>query len=103
MNELDRWWCNLTTERKNRIASKVGGCNVGYPACTSVWLGLSDERKQAIHDHCTDKHGYFCRNVARGLVDVILKKRADSHKPALFELLIKKFFSNAKIVNLFEL
>lgn len=59
MNELDRWWCNLTTERKNRIASKVGGCNVGYPACTSVWLGLSDERKQAIHDHCTDKHGYF--------------------------------------------
>lgn len=59
MSDLDRWWCNLTTERKNRIASKVARTNVGYPACTSLWLGLSDERKQAIHEHCTDKHGYF--------------------------------------------
>lgn len=58
-SDLDSWWSSLTTERKCRIASKVGGCNVGYPACTSLWLGLTDERKQAIHDHCTDKHGYF--------------------------------------------
>ena len=58
-SDLDSWWSSLTTERKNRIASKVMGRAVGYPECTEVWQGLPEERKQAIHEHCTDKHGYF--------------------------------------------
>ena len=58
-SDLDNWWVSLTTARKNRIASKVMGRAVDYPQCTEVWQGLSEERKQAIHDHCSDKHGYF--------------------------------------------
>ena len=59
ITELDRWWSSLTTERKSHIASKVMKRKVDYPESTEVWQGLSDERKQAIHEHCTDKHGFF--------------------------------------------
>ena len=83
MNELDRWWCNLTTERKNRIASKVGGCNVGYPACTSIWLGLTDERKQAIHDHCKPSENLVGVYTSLATANI----RSNLHQIAVFRLL----------------
>lgn len=70
--ELDLWWCGLTCEQKSRIASKaatkqsgVATC-VEYPQCTEWWNTVSDERKQAIHDHCTDKHGYLLDEWSEG-------------------------------------
>ena len=59
ITELDSWWSSLTTERKSHIASKVMKRKVDYPESTEVWQGLSEERKQAIYEHCTDKHGFF--------------------------------------------
>ena len=68
ITELDSWWSSLTTERKSHIASKVMGRTVDYPESTEVWQDLSDERKQAIHDHCTDKHGFFVDPWSEGKV-----------------------------------
>ena len=54
---LDEWWAGLTVPQKERIAGKVAKCPVHYPECTIVWNKLTAERKQRIHDHCTDEHG----------------------------------------------
>jgi len=57
MNTVDLWWSSLTIRQKERIAWKVTGQEIAYPACTSVWKELSDEKKQKIYDHCTSAHG----------------------------------------------
>ncbi|MGN0213438.1 MAG: hypothetical protein ACI4AH_01355 [Muribaculaceae bacterium] len=63
--ELDNWWCGLTRNQKERIASKAAtkesgvATSIEYPRCTEWWNDENLERKQAIHDHCTDKHGYL--------------------------------------------
>ena len=62
----DEWWAALPITRKERIATKAkskslaAGSSVTpvlYPACTSWWNSLDDERKAWIHDHCIDRHG----------------------------------------------
>lgn len=64
MNELDTWWASLKVVEKEHIATKATRKDSGdetievkYPECSRWWLSISEERKQAIHDHCTDKHG----------------------------------------------
>ena len=68
-NDLDIWWTSLPIKHKERIARKavkkaspdgtVDESKVQYPACTSWWNSLSDNRKLEIHDHCVDRHGYL--------------------------------------------
>jgi len=65
ISKLDAWWASLTTSQKERIATKVASRNsdivteITYPACTAMWNDLKEEKKQWIHGHCTDKHGYL--------------------------------------------
>ena len=54
---LDEWWSGLVVTQKERIAGKIAKREVKYPECTSIWIGLTDEVKKRIHDHCTDDHG----------------------------------------------
>ena len=65
-NELATWWASLPVYQKERIArkglKKAGKTDeelVRYPACTSWWISLSEEKQLAIHDNCVDKHGYL--------------------------------------------
>ena len=53
----DEWWASLVVTQKERIASKIAKREVHYPECTTVWMSIDAERKQRIHDHCTDEHG----------------------------------------------
>lgn len=70
--ELDNWWCGLTNIQKERIASKIASkangtpTKVEYPACTQWWIDTDISRKQAIHDHCTDAHGYLLDEWSEG-------------------------------------
>ena len=67
--ELEIWWSSLSVAQKERIArkaltkespdGKVDESLVQYPACTRWWLGLGQDRKMKIHDHCIDRHGYL--------------------------------------------
>lgn len=64
--ELDKWFTSLTIPQKERIATKIhrsvsdgNDCVICYPECTDVWNNLPVEKKQSIHDHCTDAHGYL--------------------------------------------
>ncbi|MCQ2229850.1 MAG: hypothetical protein MJZ13_08930 [Bacteroidales bacterium] len=63
MSELDVWWSSLKITEKERIATKAvrndGKVDavVVYPECTRWWISIPEERKQAIHAHCTDVHG----------------------------------------------
>ncbi len=61
-----KWWAGLTVPQKERIASKVAGAPVAYPACTVVWNELTPEKQQKIHDHCVDSHGYFMKEWFEG-------------------------------------
>ncbi|MGM9802890.1 MAG: hypothetical protein ACI308_01800 [Muribaculaceae bacterium] len=70
--ELDNWWCGLTRYQKERIATKAATKSSGndtrveYPECTVWWNSVDYQRKQAIHDHCTDKHGYLLDEWSEG-------------------------------------
>jgi len=63
MAKLDIWWSSLTIAQKERIAAKAAAkdenenADVRYPACTKWWNSITEERRQWIYDHCTDKHG----------------------------------------------
>ena len=65
MTELDKWWSSLSTQQKERIATKAArndgdtAAVVTYPACTNWWLSIDEARKHAIYQHCTDNHGYL--------------------------------------------
>jgi len=65
MTNYDDWFCSLSTKQKEHIAAKLAikkGDNPKdalYPNCVIYWNELSEERKQQIHDHCTDKHGMW--------------------------------------------
>ena len=68
-NDLETWWASLAISQKERIARKgISKASPDgkapeeayrYPACTRWWNGLEAERKQTIHDHCVDRHGYL--------------------------------------------
>lgn len=68
----DSWFCSLNVRQKEHIACKVlrkAGKDPKdglYPNCTAVWLSLDDERKEFIHDHCTDKHGMWIQEGGDG-------------------------------------
>lgn len=64
MTDLELWWSSLPIAEKERIARKAlkkGGINdeslVVYPACTSWWNSLEEERKLKIYTHCVARHG----------------------------------------------
>lgn len=63
MARVDIWWSSLTIVQKERIAAKAAekegnkDADVTYPACTRWWNSITEERRQWIYDHCTDKHG----------------------------------------------
>lgn len=68
--DLDIWWSSLSIAQKERIARKaltgesgrtVVDSEVVYPACTAWWIGLSEERKAKIREHCEDRHGYLMK------------------------------------------
>lgn len=71
-NELEIWWSSLAIKQKERIARKaaakaspdgtVDESQIQYPACTGWWNNLSDSKKQEIHDHCVDRHGYLLQD-----------------------------------------
>lgn len=74
MATLNDWWASLTIAQKERIATKA--CNadnqesfkrVFYPACTVWWNSLDADQQTAIHDHCTDKHGYLLKEWNEGM------------------------------------
>ncbi|MCR4701625.1 MAG: hypothetical protein K5757_11915 [Bacteroidaceae bacterium] len=56
---LDTWWVSLTVGQKERIASKANKKTTLYPECTKWWMKQESDRKQTIHDHCVDVHGYL--------------------------------------------
>ena len=68
-SELELWWSSLTVAQKERVARKglskaspdkrVDTAQYSYPACSAWWKSLDAERKQSIHDHCADRHGYL--------------------------------------------
>ena len=70
--ELDNWWCGLTRNQKERIASKAASKQKGedivvnYPACTQWWNELPLDKKEWLHEHCTDKHGYLLKEWTEG-------------------------------------
>lgn len=70
--DLDAWWCGLTCSQKERIASKIASKQNGaptvvvYPECSEWWNALDAEKKEFIHDHCTDKHGYLLEEWSEG-------------------------------------
>lgn len=67
-NELELWWASLPVKRKEEIARKgltkmsngdsFDESKAVYPACTKWWEALSQERKEWIYAHCTNRHGY---------------------------------------------
>lgn len=69
IQELESWWASLPVAQKERIARKgISKASADgkateeqyqYPACTAWWNALDVMRKQAIHDHCVDRHGYL--------------------------------------------
>ena len=71
-SELEIWWSSLAISQKERIARKAAGkaspdgtvdeSQVLYPACTRWWNALPESRKQEIHDHCADRHGYLLQD-----------------------------------------
>lgn len=72
MNKLDNWWSSLTITQKERIATKAArkagdeNANVTYPACSVWWMSIDEERKQMIHDHCTNDHGLLLPEYQEG-------------------------------------
>ncbi|MCF0182571.1 MAG: hypothetical protein HUK11_10050 [Muribaculaceae bacterium] len=66
MADMNTWWAGLTIAQKERIATKANAKPVQYPACSTWWEQQSQERKVAIHDHCTDKHGYLLKEWQEG-------------------------------------
>jgi len=66
--ELDNWFCSLSVKQKEHIACKVlmkqeKDPKQGlYPNCVNVWNELDEEKKNIIHDHCTDKHGMWIQD-----------------------------------------
>lgn len=70
--ELDNWFCSLSVKQKEHIACKVllkqekDPKRGLYPNCTDVWLLLSEDIKQNIHDHCTDSHGMWIQDGGDG-------------------------------------
>jgi len=71
-SQLDDWFCSLSVKQKEHIACKVlkaqdkdpkGGL---YPNCASVWSELDEERKESIHEHCTDRHGMWIQEGGDG-------------------------------------
>ena len=63
---MDDWWASLTVAQKERIASKITKREVHYPECTAVWMELSNERKNGVHDHCVDAHGHIMTEWTEG-------------------------------------
>lgn len=70
--ELDSWFVSLAVKQKEHIACKVllkqgkdpkGGV---YPNCWGVWEELSEDIKNQIHSHCTDKHGMWIQEEGDG-------------------------------------
>lgn len=55
--DLNLWWSSLSVSQKECIATKIVQKNnpdagkILYPACTEIWMQLSDEVKQQIHDN----------------------------------------------------
>ncbi|MBQ0035008.1 MAG: hypothetical protein KBS77_06910 [Bacteroidales bacterium] len=71
ISKTDEWWAGLTIDQKERIAKKAAKdygqqLEVAYPACSRWWVTLPEEKKQAIHDHCTDRHGYLMPEFKEG-------------------------------------
>lgn len=67
-DDIEIWWASLPITQKERIACKGISKSTGvpaapeqyqYPACSVWWEGLEVERRQKIHDHCVDRHGYL--------------------------------------------
>jgi len=69
---LDTWFCSLTVKQKEHIAVKVKmkrgeDPKTGiYPFCSDVWMSLDAEKKNWIHDHCTDRHGMWIQEEGDG-------------------------------------
>lgn len=63
MANLNIWWSSLTIAQKERIATKAAkkegneNADIRYPECSKWWISISEEQRQWIYDHCTDKHG----------------------------------------------
>lgn len=63
--DMESWWASLPVAQKERIARKgmakagtpADESQVLYPACSRWWVGLDEDRKQWIYDHCTGRHG----------------------------------------------
>jgi len=73
VQELDKWWANLTIAQKERISSKIATAKgegkqviVKYPECSKYWGELAPERKEAIYKHCTGAHGEILKDWSEG-------------------------------------
>lgn len=70
--ELDSWFCSLSVPQKEHIACKVllkqgKDPHAGvYPNCVDVWSELDAEKKESIHEHCTDSHGMWIQEGGDG-------------------------------------
>lgn len=71
--ELNLWWSSLSVSQKEYIATKIVQKNnpdagkILYPACTEIWVQLSNEIKDKIHDHCIKNHGLIMDDWSEGL------------------------------------
>ena len=71
ISKSDEWWASLTITQKERIARKASSkaaipFETSYPACSRWWMTLEEDKKQGIHDHCTDRHGYLLPDFQEG-------------------------------------
>lgn len=57
-DDLNLWWTSLSVAQKERVAKKGQAGDYQYPACSAWWNALPEEKKEWIHDHCVNKHGY---------------------------------------------
>ncbi len=71
ISPADEWWAGLTIAQKERIARKASSkaevpFETTYPACSRWWITLDEAKKQGIHEHCTDRHGYLLADFQEG-------------------------------------
>ena len=56
--DLNLWWSSLSVSQKEGIATRIVQKNnpvagkILYPACTEIWMQLSNEVKEQIYDTC---------------------------------------------------
>lgn len=70
--QLDNWFCSLSVKQKEHIACKILAKQGKdpkeglYPNSYNIWKELDEERKNGIHDHCTDSHGMWIQEGGDG-------------------------------------